>query len=146
MKQRFTTRLSGEPGKPTGIEVPPDVMAALGERKNPPVRVSFSGHSYRSTVAVMGGRFMVPVSAAHRESAGVQAGDELSVTLELDLEPRTVELPDDLKAALDRQPGGAAAFEALAPSRRKEFVRQLEEAKTPETRERRLTKIVSGLG
>ena len=150
--QTFLTTISGRPGTPTGIEVPAHVVSALGSKKNPAVRVVVSRpgvageYRYRSTVAVMGGVFMVPLSAAHRDAAGVQAGDPISVGLELDTEPRTVELPDDLAAALGEQEGAAAAFAALAPSRRKEAVRQLEDAKTPETRERRLKKLLSQLG
>ena len=150
--QNFSTTLSGQPGTPTGIEVPAHVVSALGPRKNPAVRIGVSRpgvpgeYSYRSTVAVMGGVFMVPLSAAHRAAAGVQAGDALNVSLELDTEPRTVELPADLAAALKEQPGAAEAFAALAPSRRKEAVRQLEDARTPETRERRLKKLLSQLG
>ncbi|WP_424951039.1 YdeI/OmpD-associated family protein [Deinococcus sp.] len=146
MTQTFTTTLSGDEVGPTGLRVPPEVMAALGPRKNPAVLVGFAGHTYRSTVAVRGGAFMIPVSAARRAAAGVRAGDTLEVTLDLDLEPRGAQLPADLSAALDAQAGATGAFAALAPSKRKETVRQLEEAKTPETRERRLAKILTALG
>ncbi|MGY2893240.1 YdeI/OmpD-associated family protein [Deinococcus sp. UYEF24] len=150
--QTFSTTLSGQPGTPTGIEIPAHVVSALGPKKNPAVWVTVSRpgvpgeYRYRSTVAVMGGVFMVPVSAAHRAAAGVQAGDALDVDLELDTEPRTVELPADLAAALGEQQATAEAFAALAPSKRKEAVRQLEDAKTPETRGRRLKKLLSQLG
>ncbi|WP_407569422.1 YdeI/OmpD-associated family protein [Deinococcus altitudinis] len=150
--QTFSTTLSGRPGTPTGIEVPAHVVSALGPRKNPAVRVVVSRpgvageYRYRSTVAVMGGAFMVPLSAAHRAASGLQAGDPISVGLELDTEPRTVELPADLAVALSGQAGATEAFAALAPSKRKEAARQLEDAKTPETRERRLKKLLSQLG
>lgn len=144
MAVTFTTTLFQSEGKnATGIKVPADVVAALGKGKKPPVTVSFNGYTYRSTIASYGDVFLLSVSAEHRQAAGVQAGDELEVTLELDTEPRTVEVPADLAAALAQQPGAAAVFDALAYSRRKEFVRQVEEAKTQETRDRRIAKIVS---
>jgi uncharacterized protein YdeI (YjbR/CyaY-like superfamily) len=85
------------------------------------------------------------LSKENRAAAGVQAGDEVEVTLELDTEPRTVEVPADLAAALAEKPGAAAAFDALAYSVRKEHVRQVLSAKAQETRERRITNIVSKL-
>ncbi len=146
LPQTFTARLTGEATGPTGIVVPPEVMAALGPKKTPAVWVSCSGHQYRSTVAVRGGRFMIPVSAAERTAAGVKAGDTLEVTLTLDLEPRTVAPPADLEAALAARPEARTAFMLLAPSKQKELVRQLEEAKTPDTRARRLQKWLTALG
>ena len=143
MKTTFKTKLAGEIGKPTGIEVPAETMAKLGPKKTPAVKVDLSGYGYRSTVAVMGGKFMIPLSAAHREAAGLQAGDSVEVTLELDLEPRTVEIPDDLATALAEKDVATVAFDKLAPSRRKEFVPQVVEAKAQETRERRIAKIVA---
>lgn len=145
MPVTFLTHLSGAPDGPTGIEVPPEIMAQLGPKKTPAVTVGLGRHSYRSTVAVRAGRFLIPVSAAHREAAGLKAGDPVEVTLDLDTAPRTVEIPADLEAALS-QIGARAAFDALAPSKRKEAVRQLDEAKTPETRERRLAKIMAQFG
>ena len=132
-------------GNNTGLVVPAEVIAALGSSKRPPVIVSLAGYSYRSTVAVMGGVFMIPLSKANREAAGVQGGDQVEVTLELDLTPRTVELPDDLAAALEAKPGARAAFDAAAPSMRKEYVRQVESAKAAETRARRIAAIVEKL-
>jgi hypothetical protein len=142
----ITTLLKAEGKNATGISVPAEVIAALGTQKRPPVKVSLNGYIYRSTVAAYGDVFMLPVSQEHREAAGVQAGDEIEVTLELDTEPRTVDVPDDLAAALSQKPGAAAAFEALAFSKRKEFVRQVEDAKTQETRDRRIDGIVAKLG
>ncbi|HYF63593.1 MAG TPA: YdeI/OmpD-associated family protein [Herpetosiphonaceae bacterium] len=145
MAETFATTLLQAEGKnATGISIPPEVIAALGTQKKPRVRVSLNGYSYRTTVAAYGDVFMLPVSAEHRQGAGVAAGDEVEVTLELDLEPRTVEVPADLLAALEAA-GARAAFEALAFSRRKEFARQVEEAKAQETRERRIAKIVDSV-
>jgi Bacteriocin-protection, YdeI or OmpD-Associated/Domain of unknown function (DUF1905) len=141
-----TTLLKAEGLNATGISVPADVIAALGKQKRPPVKVSLNGYTYRTTVAPYGDVFMLPVSQEHRAAAGVKAGDQVEVTLELDLEPRTVDVPHDLAAALSKKTGATAAFDALSYSRRKEFVRQVEEAKTQETRERRIAKIVAEFG
>jgi hypothetical protein len=129
----------------TGIEVPSSVVEALGAGKRPPVRVTLREHTYRTTVARMGGRFLVPVSAEVRTAAGVAAGDELDVGIELDDAPRTVEVPPDLAAALAASPRAARAWEALAYSHRKEWVRSVEEAKKPETRERRVRAAIAAL-
>jgi hypothetical protein len=146
MKTTFTTTLVKDNEKnATGIQIPPEAVAALGSGKKPKVKVSLNGTTYRSTVAVMGGLFMLPLSQERRQAAGVKGGDKIEVTLELDTEPRTVEIPDDLAAELAKHPGTAAAFDALAYSARKEFVRQVEEAKAPETRLRRITGIVARL-
>ncbi len=129
-------------GKNTaGIQVPEAIVEKLGSSKRPLVRVTIKKYTYRSAVAVMGGKFMVGVSAENRQAAGVQGGEEVDITIELDLEPRTVEVPKDLKAALT-EAGAVKAFEKSAPSMQKEYVRQVEEAKAQETRERRIAKIV----
>lgn len=146
MAETFTTTLLQAEGlNATGISVPPAVIAALGKGKKPPVKVTLNGtYTYRSTVAAYGEVFMLPVSQEHRAAAGLQAGDQIEVTLELDTEPRTVEVPDDLRTALAGA-GVLEAFEALSYSKRKEYVRQVNEAKTQETRDRRITKIVAEL-
>ncbi len=144
MKQTFTTTIKVD-GNNTGIEVPPEVIAALGPSKKPPVVIALAGYTYHNTVAVMGGHYMVSLSKAHREAAGVVGGQTVEVTIELDETPRTVEVPEDLAAALSAKAGARAAFDALSFSKRKEFVRQIEEAKTQETRERRIAGIVAKL-
>lgn len=143
MKFRAPLLLSGKTA--TGIEVPAAVVAGLGSSKKPAVVVTLNKHTYRSTLAVMGGVFMLPVSAEQREKAGIAAGEVVTVTLELDLAPRTVEVPADLAAALAKKKGARAAFDAAAPSARKEFVRQVETAKAAETRARRIAAIVEKL-
>ncbi|QGQ99048.1 DUF1905 domain-containing protein [Paenibacillus psychroresistens] len=143
----FKTSLMQAEGKnATGIQVPEEVMASLGGGKKPSVTVNLNGYSYRSTMAVMGGKYLIPVSSEHRKAAGLSAGDPIEVTLELDLEIRTVEVPDDLRSALSAKAGAIEVFEALAFSKRKEFVRQVNDAKTQETRERRISGIVANLG
>ena len=132
-------------GKNTaGIQVPEEIVENLGAGKRPLVRVTIKKYTYRSAIAVMGGKFMIGVSAENRKAAGVQGGEEVDVTLELDLKPRTVEVPKDLEAAL-MEAGTLEAFENSAPSMKKEYVRQVEEAKAQETRERRIVKIVEKL-
>lgn len=132
-------------GKNTaGIQVPEEIIEKLGAGKRPLVRVTINQYTYRSAVAVMDGKYMISFNSEHRAAAGVQGGDEANVTLELDLEPRTVEIPKDLKDALTKA-NALDAFEKSAPSMKKEYVRQVEEAKAQETRERRITKIVEKL-
>ena len=146
MTTTFTTTILKDKDKSaTGLPVPAEVVAALGKGKKPPVKVTLNGYSYRTTVAVMGGVFMLSLSAEHRAAAGVKAGDKVKVTLELDTEPRTVELPEDLAAALAKKRGARAAFDASAYSMRKEYVRQVESAKAQETRTRRIAGIVAKL-
>lgn len=142
---KFTTTILGSGGNTAGIEIPPEIVESLGKGKKPPVTVTMNGKTYRNTVAVMGGKFMVGVSAENRALTGVNAGDTLEVTLELDTAPRTVEVPEDLAAALAAKPGATEAFEASAPSKKKEFVRQVNEAKSQETRDRRIANIVDKL-
>jgi len=146
MQVTFTTTvLKDDKVNATGLPVPAEAVAALGKGKKPPVKVSIGSHTYRSTVAAYGDVFMLPLSAENRQAAGVKAGDQVEVTIELDTEPRTVEVPQDLSNALAQTPGATAAFEALSFSIRKEYVRQVESAKAQETRQRRITNIVAKL-
>jgi hypothetical protein len=135
---RATVKLGGKTA--TGIVVPEKVVTALGTSKRPAVVVTIGTYTYRTTIAKMGGDYMIPLSAENRTAAGVAAGDKLDVGVELDTKPREVEVPADLAKAL-----GARArkrFDALAYSHRKEWVRSVEDAKTPETRARRIAKAV----
>lgn len=140
---KFTTVLLGT--TTTGIEVPPDVIDALGKGKKPPVVVTVNGYTYRNTVAVMGGRYMISLSAKNREAAGVAAGQEVDVELELDTAPREVVVPEDFAAALAAEPKARAFFDGLSYSQRSWFVLGIEEAKKPETRANRITKAVERL-
>ena len=117
----------------TGIQVPPEVVDALGSGKRPAVVVTINGYSYRSTVAPMGGVLMLPVSAEHRAGAGVAAGDEVEVGLTLDAAPRVVEVPSDFAAALDTDEIARPVFDKLSYSQQRRHVLAIEEAKTPET-------------
>ena len=146
MKTTFITTLMKDAEKDTtGIPVPAEAIAVLGKGKKPPVKVTLNGFTYRSTVAAYGNLYLISLSKERREAAGVKAGDQVEVTLELDLEPRTVDVPDDLAAALAEKAGARAAFDTLSYSARKEYVRQVESAKAQETRERRIASIVAKL-
>ncbi len=108
------------------------------------MKVKVNDYAYRSAVAVMDGKYMISMSSEHRQAGGFQGGDEVNVTLELDLEPRTVEIPEDLKNALV---AGRVmeAFEKSTPSMQKEYVRWVQEAQASETRNRRIAKTVEKL-
>ena len=141
---KFTTTIQGE-GNKAGIEVPEGVVTGLGAGKRPPVVVTMNGKSYRSSIAVMGGKYMVGVSAANRELTGVSAGDTLEVDLEVDTRPRVVEVPGDLAAALDAEPDAKAFYATLNYSAQRRYVEPIGDAKSEETRARRIAKVVSDL-
>jgi hypothetical protein len=143
MKFRAVVEQQGKTA--TGIQVPEEVVTALGSGKRPAVVVTIGSHTYRSTVSPYKGAIMLPLSAENRVAAGVSAGDEVEIDLTLDTQPRTVTVPEDLAAALEKEPAARAAFEALAFTFRKEHCRALDDAKKPETRQRRLEKIVDSL-
>jgi hypothetical protein len=142
---KFRTTIMSARKTATGIEVPPDIVGALGSGKKPPVRVTINGYTYRSTVAVMGGVFMISVSAENRQAAGVAAGDDVEVDLELDTEPRVVTVPTDLAEALDANPAARQKFDRLSYSHQLQHVLAVEGAKAAETRQRRIGKTVTDL-
>jgi hypothetical protein len=143
MRFRTTVELGGKTA--TGLQVPDDVIAALAGGKRPAVQVTIGGYSYRTTVAARGARFLVPLSAEHRAGAGVAAGDEVDVDIVLDTASRDVTVPADLAEVLDRDDAVRSAFDALAYSHRKEWVRWVEEAKKPETRTTRIGKTFDAI-
>ena len=143
MRFRATIELAGKTA--TGIPIPAEVVEAFGAGKKPPVRVTIGGHTYRSTVASRGKRYLVPLSAENRERAGVAAGDQEDVDLELDTEPRTVSVPPDLADALASAPEARQFFDGLSFSQQQWYVIPIEQAKTPETRARRVTKAIDML-
>lgn len=142
-RMRFDTTLS-QTGNNTGIEVPPEVIDELGAGKRPAVVVEVNGYVYASTVGVMGGRFLIPFSSDKRAATGLSGGEAITVTLTLDTTPRTVEVPDDLAAALAAA-SVRASFDALSPSARKAHVTSVESAKAADTRARRITVVVDKL-
>lgn len=143
MRFRATIEQSGKTA--TGIRVPPEVVDGLGAGKRPAVRVTINGYTYRSTVGVMGGVFMLPLSADNRQGAGIAGGDEIDVELELDNEPREVTVPADLTTALDADAEAQRAFDDLSYSAKRRHVLAVEGAKTPETRRRRIDAVIASL-
>lgn len=141
---RFETTMFQD-GNNTGVPVPADVLDALGGGKRPAVLVTVNGYAYRSTVASMGGRYLISFSSDKRRATGIAGGDAIVVDLELDTQPRTVEVPADLAAALD-DAGLRERFDALAPSHRKAHVTAVEGAKTDATRQRRVAAAVVAVG
>jgi antitoxin component of MazEF toxin-antitoxin module len=141
---KFTTTIQGS-GNKTGIVVPEQVVTELGAGKRPPVVVSINGKSYRSSIAVMGGQNLISLSAANREFVGVEAGDTVDVDVVLDTQPRIVEVPEDLAAAMAAEPAVQEFYATLSYSAQRRYVEPLGEAKTPETRSRRIAKVVEDL-
>jgi hypothetical protein len=142
---KFRVLIEGAGKTAAGMEVPPEVVAALGESKRPPVRVTINGYTYRSTVAVLGGRFMVGVSNEVRAASGVAAGDTVDVELELDTAPREVTVPPELARELARDAAARTAFEALSYSKKRLLVDPVANAKTAETRDRNIAKALTSL-
>ena len=142
---KFKTVLLTAGKTATGIKIPPEIIEKLNAGKKPPVKVTINGFTYRSTVAVMGGDFMVGVSAENREGAKVKGGDKIDVTMELDTEPRTLELPAEFKKALVKNTKAKKAFDSLSISKQKVHVLPIANAKTDETRNRNIDKAISAL-
>ena len=138
---KFETRIF-QSGNNTGIEVPAEVVEGLGGGKKPAVAVTVSGYSYRSSIAVMGGKFLIPLSAERRAESGIKGGDAVEVALALDDKPREVTVPDDLAAALAGDAAAKTFFETLSYSNRLRHVLSVTDAKTPETRQRRIDKVL----
>jgi hypothetical protein len=143
MRFRTTVELFTKTG--TGLRVPREVVADLGRGKRPPVRVTIDGYTYRSTVAVYGDEFFLPLNAENRTSAGVAAGDQIDVEVELDTAPRDVTVPSDLASALDGDAEAKQYFDGLSFSHKHEYVSWIEEAKRAETRQRRIASAVDML-
>lgn len=143
---RFTATLQLNGKTATGITVPAEVVAGLGGGRRIPVTVAIGTTTYRSTIVYRGDVAMLPVSAEVRTAAGVAAGDELDLTVEPDTAPRSVELPDDLAAALAKRPAARDRFAALSYSNQRRHVLALTGARTEATRGRRLQRILDELG
>lgn len=132
-------------GNNTGVHVPETMLEKLNGGKKPLVKVTLNGYTYRSAVGKMGDRFMISLSAENRRNANVKGGDTLDVTVALDTEPRTVDVPTELQVALESNKTAQAAFEKLSPSRKKAIVLSVSDAKTEGTRTRRIEKAISDL-
>ncbi len=143
-KQTFKTEVLKGDGDTTGFVIPDKVVDALGQGKKPKVTVTINGKfSYPNTVAVMGGRYMVGISKERRKLAGVTGGEMIDVTLELDAAPRVMEVPPDLQKALDEDKAAKMYFATLSYSNQRRHIDPINDAKTPETRARRIEKSVA---
>jgi hypothetical protein len=141
---KFITKFF-QKGNNMGIEVPEDVIQKLGAGKRPPIEVTIKNYTYKSTVGVMEGKYLISLSSEHRKSVKVMGGEAVEITLALDTEPRTVELPKILNEKLKIYATAKAFFDALSPSNKKKIVAQIESAKTEETLHKRLAKIMEDL-
>ena len=136
---KFTADLRPDPtGSGTFVMVPPDVAATLGLRGRPKIQAVIAGHAYRGSLMPTPDGFALGVLKSIQQAAGVAQGDRITVELELDTAPRVIEAPADLAVALRRDAKAAAAWQGLSYTNKREIARSLEEAKKPETRERRL--------
>jgi len=143
-KQTFRTELLKGDGDTTGFVIPDKVVEAMGQGKRPKVTVTINGKfSYPNTVAVMGGQYMIGISKERRKLAGVSGGEMIEVTLELDTTPRAMEVPTDLQKALDKDEAARALFAALSYSNQRRHIDPINDAKTPETRARRIERSVA---
>ncbi len=145
MGVRFRTTIQQTGRTAMGFEVPPSAVEALGAGKRPPVTVTINGYTYRNTVAVMGGAYMIGVSAEHRGPAGVTGGEEVEVELALDTAPRAVEVPPELASALDADPAARATFDRLSYSNKSWHALQVTGTNNPETRARRIETSIAAL-
>ncbi|WP_339793062.1 YdeI/OmpD-associated family protein [uncultured Imperialibacter sp.] len=129
-------------GNNTGIEVPPETVEALGAGKKPLVVVTVNDYTYRSAIAVMGGKFLISFSSAHRAASGLVDGDKVEVSLEVDTAPRIIDVPEDLQKALEMHPLLKIKFDGLSNSKKKLLILPIEDAKTEETRAKRVEKAI----
>ncbi|REE78689.1 uncharacterized protein DUF1905 [Paenibacillus taihuensis] len=139
---KFTATLELSRKTATGIQVPNEMVEALGGSKKPAVKVTIGSYSYRTSIGTMGRVFMLPVSKENREGAGIEAGDEVVVELELDTEPRELSVPGDFQEALSRHAEALRFFEGLSYSNKRRFILNIEGTKNADTRQRRIEKSV----
>jgi len=142
---RFRTTMQTAGKTALGFEIPPEVVGSLGAGKRPPVLVTINGYTYRNTVAVYGGVYMIGVSAENRAQAHVQGGDEVDVDLELDTAPREVAVPPELQAALDADAAARTTFDKLSYSNKSWHTLQVTGTNNPETRARRIERSIAAL-
>lgn len=141
---QFTTIV--EPNEPMrGLEVPPAVIEKLGNGKRPRITVSINGHSWTTRIAIMRGRNLIGLSNANRAAAGLGVGQDVDVDISLASEPQTLEVPSDVVAALDGSPGARQRFDLLTISQRTQHIRLIGQAKSAETRSRRIQQLVQSL-
>lgn len=143
MKTTYETVVVGE-GNHASLEVPDENLAAIGGNRRAPLKVTINGYTYQSTATGVNGKCMVVFPTRDRQASGTKAGDRVTVTLELDSGYRHVDVPPALTAALVEH-GLGEAFHDLTYSKRKEFAREVSEAKADDTRSRRIEKILAQL-
>jgi hypothetical protein len=141
---RFKAELQSANEAGRWVQVPESVASSFSS-KRPPVRATVNGVSFRSRLSVYGGKSYLGFTAAVRKAAGISLGDVLDISVEVDDEPREVELPSALTVALEANPDAAAVFSGLAFTHRKEYETWIAEAKRDETRERRVVKAIEML-
>ncbi len=141
----FTTELQATGGNTTGFVVPDAVVEELGGGRRPKVVVTVNGHAWRTSIASMGGRFLLGASAAVRDAAGIAAGQTHTVAVELDTAPRSIEVPEDLAAALADHPAAAEAWKSLSYSHQRQHADAIAAATKPETRQRRIASTIAKL-
>jgi len=135
-----------EPPEPMkGLAIPPQVVEALGGAKRPAVTITINGHSWKSRVAILRDRYLLGLSTANRQAAGVVTGDEVEVDVELDIEPRVVAAPADFARALNADPVARAAYDRLSSSRKRQHVLAIDRAKKAATRQRRIETALATL-
>ncbi len=132
-------------GNATGAQIPDDVMQTLGPEGRPPVAITINGHTWRSRVAAMRGVKLIGISAANRAAAGISEGDVIEIEIERDDEPREVAEPSDLADALNAVSEARASFDRLPFGLKRKHVNTVEDAKSPEIRQRRIDKLVASL-
>jgi hypothetical protein len=142
---RFTGELKGHGGNTAGFVVPDEIVEGLGGGRRPKVTVTVNGHTWRSSIASMGGQMLLGVSVANRAAAGVQAGQVLDVDVELDTAVRTVDVPPLLAEALAADPDAKAAWDALSFSHQRAHAEPIVETKNEETRQRRVDRTMAKL-
>jgi len=143
MKFKATVETAGK--TTMGFQVPPEIVEKLGAGKRPPVRVTINGYTYRSTVAPLGGVFMMGLSAENRAGAKVTGPGVIDVDIELDTAPREVIIPPDFAKALAAEPAAKKTFDGLSFSNKSAHVFQIQGAKSDETRQRRIAKSIEAL-
>ncbi|NWJ48800.1 MAG: DUF1905 domain-containing protein [Chloroflexi bacterium] len=143
MQFRAKVQLHGKTA--TGVEVPEEIVKALGSSKRPAVNVTINGYTYRSSIAFMGGVFLLGISAENRLGAGVAAGDEVDITVELDTAPREVTLPPDFAELLEQDTIAKQFFDSLSYSHKRQYLLWIEGTKKAETRQQRIVKAVGML-
>lgn len=144
MRFKFQAKVAPS-GNATAVEVPKDGIESFGAGARPPVAITINGHRWRSRIAVKDGKCLVGISAANRQASAISAGDLVEVLLELDEEPRTIPEPTDLSDALEKNKRARAAFDGLPFGLKRRHIAAIEDAKSLQTRQRRIARLVSDL-